>query len=79
MIEARATPKLGNVEGLWRSSTKKRPGRMTDYIKAQRLLDPDEVDAIASATPTEAIYQNQIPDWQSFIQSTCNGCQACHA
>lgn len=79
MIEARATPKLGKVEGLWRSSTKTRPGRMTDYIKAQRLLPPDEVDAIAAATPTEAIYQDQIPDWQSFIGTVCNGCTACAA
>lgn len=79
MIEARATPKLGKVEGLWRSSTKTRPGRMTDYIKRERLLDPDEVDSIAASTPTEAIYQDQIPDWQTFIGSVCNGCTGCIA
>ena len=82
MIEARATPKLGSVEGLWRSSTKTRPGRMTDYIRNERLLDPDEVDAIAAATPTEAIYAGEIDDWQSFITTTsaaCHGCAGCVA
>jgi len=74
MIETRAAPRLGSVEGLWRSSTKTRPGRMTDYIRSQNLLDPSEVDFIATSTPTEAIYQNQIPNWQSFITSICDGC-----
>lgn len=79
MIEARAANKLDKVEGLWRSSTKTRTGRMSDYIKRERLLDPDEVDAIISVTPTESIYKDQIPDWQSFITSACNGCTACTA
>ena len=74
MIETRAAPRLGSVEGLWRSSTKTRPGRMTDYIRSQNLLDPSEVDFIATSTPTEAIYQNQIPNWQTFITSICDGC-----
>lgn len=79
MIEARATPRLGKVEGLWRSSTKTRPGRMTDYIAAQRLLDPEEVAALAAATPTQPIHAGDIDNWQSFITSTCNGCSACAA
>jgi hypothetical protein len=74
MIETRAAPRLGKVEGLWRSSTKTRPGRMTDYIKSQKLIDPEEVDSIINSTPTEAIYQHQIPNWQSFITSVCDGC-----
>lgn len=77
MIETRATPKLGKVEGLWRSSTKKRPGRMTDYIREHRLLDPDEVDHLVATTPTEPIYQGEIPDWQTFIESACAGCTDC--
>jgi hypothetical protein len=79
MIEARAIPKMNKVEGLWRSSTKTRPGSMTAYIRDHRLLDPDEVDAIAAATPTAAIHTSQIPDWHSFIHTTCHGCTACAA
>ena len=71
------------VTGLWRSTTKKRSGKITGYIRDKRLLDPDEVDTIAAATPTEAITAADIPDWQSFITSTtttgCHGCTACAA
>lgn len=79
MIEARARPKLGSVEGLWRTSTKTRTGRMTDYIKSQKLLLPDEVDDIASETPTTPIHKHEIENWQSFISKTCEGCQSCHS
>jgi hypothetical protein len=77
MIESRAAPRLGKVEGLWRSSTKTRPGRMTDYIKSQRLLDPDEVESLIAATPTQPIYQDDIPNWKEFINSTCETCTLC--
>lgn len=44
LIEARAAPRLRTVEGLWRRSTKAKPGRMTDFIRVERLLHPDEID-----------------------------------
>jgi hypothetical protein len=46
LMEARALPRLQNVEGLWRTSTKKRPGSMTQYIKEQGLLSAEHVEAI---------------------------------
>jgi hypothetical protein len=70
MIEARAKNKLNKVEGLWRSSTKTRPGRMTDYIRSERLLDPEEVDSIEESTPTEEIHKDEIESWQAFISTT---------
>lgn len=53
LVEARAAPRLRTVEGLWRKSTKKRPGRMTDYIRARGLLDAAEVDWIVEHAPTQ--------------------------
>lgn len=59
LIEARAAPRLRNVEGLWRRSTRSRPGRMTDFIRAERLLDDAEIDEIIRSAPTELVrYQD---------------------
>ena len=52
LLEARAAPRLRNVEGLWRRSTRKRPGSMTAFIRAERLLDEQEIDAIIAHAPT---------------------------
>jgi hypothetical protein len=83
MIEARAREKLTKIDGLWGHSTKRRSGRMTDYIRIHRLLDPDEIDSIWQATPTGPIYQDQIDDWRTFIDdittTACSGCTACSA
>lgn len=79
VIEARAKDKMRKIEGLWGRTTKARPGSMTQYIRDQRLLDPDEVDTIAAATPTHALYAGDIPDWQSFLTTTCGSCTACAA
>ena len=46
LLEARAAPRLRTVEGLWRRSTATRPGRMTDFIRHEALLPPDEIDVI---------------------------------
>lgn len=57
LMEARAKPRLRNVEGLWRKSVKgrngaePRPGAMTDFIRAEQLLPPDEIDAIIAMAP----------------------------
>ena len=56
-MEARAAPRLGTVEGLWRKAVKghrgaiPHPGSMTEYIRERGLLPADEVDAIAAAMP----------------------------
>lgn len=48
LMEARAAPRLRTVEGLWRSSTRTRPGRMTDYIRSQGLLPDAQIEDIAT-------------------------------
>lgn len=55
LVEARAAPRLRTVEGLWRKSTRTRPGRMTDFIRAEELLPAAEVDAILSEAPADLI------------------------
>lgn len=53
LIEARAKPRLGVVQGLWRKATKTRPGSMTEYIRQRGLLPAKEIDRIIQETPTE--------------------------
>ena len=55
LVETRAAPRLHTVEGLWRKTTKARPGRMTDFIRHERLLPPDEVDQIEREAPLDLI------------------------
>ncbi|GAA0309160.1 hypothetical protein GCM10009087_18990 [Sphingomonas oligophenolica] len=55
LLEARAAPRLRNVEGLWRTSTKSRPGSMTLFIRANALLDPAEIDAIIAGAPVDLV------------------------
>lgn len=55
LIEARAEPRLRTVEGLWRRSTRTKPGRITDFIRAEQLLPGAEIDAIRRDAPTELI------------------------
>ena len=72
LIEARARPRLRTVEGLWRTSTKgtrgkpARPGRMTDYIRAQGLLPAEEIEEIEANAPLELItfreLARELPD-----------------
>lgn len=55
LIEARAAPRLRTVEGLWRKSTKTRPGRMTDFIREEGLLPEDEIAEIIANAPPDLI------------------------
>jgi hypothetical protein len=55
LVEARAAPRLHTVEGLWRKSTRARPGRMTDFIRHERLLPADDIDRIISEAPLDLI------------------------
>lgn len=57
LMEARAKPRLHNVDGLWRKPVKglrgatPRPGSMTQYILEQGLLSLAEIEAIATLAP----------------------------
>lgn len=55
LVEARAAPRLRTVEGLWRSSTRMRPGSMTQFIRQRGLLPSSEIDEIIGGAPIELI------------------------
>lgn len=61
LMEARAHPRLTNVDGLWRKEIKgmrgatKRPGSMTQYIREKGLLPEAEVDFIWNEGPAAFI------------------------
>jgi hypothetical protein len=55
LVEARAAPRLRTVEGLWRRSTRTRPGRMTDFIRAEGLLEAADIDAIIRDAPADLV------------------------
>lgn len=55
LVEARAAPRLRTVEGLWRRSTRTRPGRMTEFIAAEGLLPRAEIAAIIRDAPADLI------------------------
>lgn len=61
-MESRAKPRLIKIEGLWRNGikgkkdpSKKRPGRMSDLIRAEGLLPAGEIDRIEGVAPAELI------------------------
>jgi len=83
IMEARAEPRLEKIQGLWRNGIKgtrkpdkKKPGKMTDYIRQEGLLPADEIDRLVENAPQEII-QNQeafangheIPEWHDFIEA----------
>lgn len=61
LMEARAKPRLRNVDGLWRSAVKgtrgatPHPGSMTEYIRQKGLLPSDEIDAIIALAPADLL------------------------
>lgn len=55
LVEARAAPRLHTVEGLWRKTTRARPGRMTDFIRHERLLPAEEIDRIEREAPLDLV------------------------
>lgn len=71
IMEARAKPRLNTVEGLWRKSTKKRPGMMTEFIRREGLLPAAEIDRLIEAVPKEIVlYQtmyDQHPEWRETM------------
>lgn len=61
LMEARARPRLRNVEGLWRKpvlghrGATPRPGSITAFIREKGLLPPAEIDRIIANSPTELL------------------------
>ena len=77
LLEARAAPRLRNVEGLWRKGTKARPGSMTAFIRQRALLAAAEIDAIVASAPPDLVRFQDIaavvpveerPDIKSWIE-----------
>jgi hypothetical protein len=69
LMEARAKPRLRNVEGLWRKAVQgkrgatPRPGDMTSFIRDEGLLPAEEIDWIASAAaPALIAFQARAAD-----------------
>lgn len=54
-MEARALPRLTTTEGLWRKSTKTKPGLITEYIRQKKLLPWDEVEWLQQSTHSEIV------------------------
>ncbi|WP_293977623.1 hypothetical protein [Sphingomonas sp.] len=61
LMEARAKPRLRNIDGLWRRpvlghrGATPRPGSITEFIRATGLLPPGEIDHIIETAPTQLI------------------------
>lgn len=61
LMEARAKPRLRNVDGLWRRpvlgrrGAAPRPGSITEFIRERGLLPPAETDRIIETAPTELV------------------------
>ena len=60
LMEARARPRLDKVEGLWRKSTKKKPGSMTQFISDQNLLPAEEVARIMRVPAELVAHQERV-------------------
>lgn len=82
IMEARAGPRLRTIEGLWRNGCKgtrggeERPGRMTDFIRQERLLPDVLVDYLIDSAPTEIVRNQEryreglsIPSWHDFLEA----------
>jgi len=72
----------GGVTGLWRASTKTRSGKITDYIRAQKLLPEEEIDRLIRDVPRQALTSAELTNWEDWIQgfiseSPCGECQCC--
>lgn len=62
LMESRAHPRLRNIEGLWgtgckgaRDPSKKKPGKMTDYIREEGLLPAAEIDYLWDHVPKQLV------------------------
>ena len=82
IMEARASPRLEKILGLWRNgvkgtrSGKPKPGRITDFIRQQKLLPEDEIDRLWNTAPTMIVADQdayrlglKTPNWHDFIEA----------
>lgn len=67
LLEARAKPRLTTTEGLWRKSTKTRPGMMTDFILAEGLLSKAAVEKIQQVPAALIAFQKAFALGQDSI------------
>lgn len=77
LIEARAKPRLRNVDGLWRKPVRgcrgaqARPGAMTQFIRDEALLPSEEIDAIARLAPPDLMtFQERAGDFDLHCRPT---------
>lgn len=81
IMEARAKPRLTDIEGLWRKGVKgtrngkPKPGTMTEFIINEGLLPLSEVQGLQELAPSELIQTQEmfangleIPDWHDFLE-----------
>lgn len=82
VMEARAKPRFRVIEGLWGRSTRKRPGSMTEFIRAEGLLSEAEIQALVRDVPTEIVRNQEafakgepIPPWPEYYErlGLCGG------
>jgi len=82
IMEARAKPRLTDIDGLWRKGCKgtrgsmAKPGSITEYIRQRGLLPSEEIDRLVAQVPTQIVaYQEafaqgeEIPTWDQFFCS----------
>jgi len=82
VMEARAKPRLTDIDGLWRTGCKgtrgsvARPGSITEYIRQHGLLPSEEIDRLIAQVPEEIVaYQeafahgDEVPTWNEFFCS----------
>lgn len=83
IMEARAEPRLEKIQGLWRNGikgtrdpSKKKPGKMTDYIREHGLLPAEEIDRLVREAPQEIVQNQQvfangqdILSWHDFLET----------
>ncbi len=81
LMEARAKPRLKNVDGLWRKpvlgkrGATPRPGSMTEYIREQALLPAQVIESITAVAPQSLVRWQQAmgqlaqrPDLKEWLQ-----------
>jgi hypothetical protein len=82
IMEARAKPRLTDIDGLWRKGCKgtcgsvARPGAITEYIRQRDLLPSAEIDRLVVQVPTQIVRRQkafaqgeEIPTWDQFFCS----------
>lgn len=80
LMEARAKPRLRNVDGLWRRpvlgrrGATPRPGSITQFIRDRGLLPPDEVDHIVATAPAELLAFQSAQAALPVEERTSMGC-----